>query len=283
MKKSILNTAAYQFIHLNELSALREKFIKLGHELELVGTILLAEEGINLMFSGQPGSVKTMQDSLDALFGPLVYKDSWSEKPTFRRWLVKIKSEIIPMGHPDIETVNHTAPSLPPEKLKDWLDQGKDIILLDTRNDYEVRTGKITNAVDLDLKDFRSFFEKIHQLDSIKEKTIVAYCTGGIRCEKATAYMRQNGFSDVYQLENGILGYFEKCAGAHYEDECFVFDARASVDCDLNETQTVICFACQNPLTLLEQQSSDYKIGVSCSYCVSQVSSEVNESCRSVK
>jgi UPF0176 protein len=184
--------------------------------------------------------------------------------------LVRLKKEIISMGHDEVKPAKFTGPSIKPTEFKSWLDEGKEIIVLDARNDYEMRTGKFQNAIDLNIKSFRDFPTAAKQLpDELKGTPVVMYCTGGVRCEKASVVLLEEGFNEVYQLEGGILGYFEECGGAHWDGECFVFDKRVGVNPELEETDTVMCFTCREPLLAHEQESEAYIEGKSCPYCIS--------------
>jgi predicted sulfurtransferase len=148
------------------------------------------------------------------------------------------------------------------------LDEDEDIVVLDTRNDYETRVGAFDGAVELDIPSFRDFPDAIGSLpDEYKSKTLVMYCTGGIRCEKASAVMLKAGFEDVRQLEGGILGYFKECGGTHWSGDCFVFDQRVALDTHLNESKVVMCFRCREPLSIEEQESEKYVTAKHCPYC----------------
>ncbi len=266
-----VNVSAYKFINLTNLEGLKGQLLRKSFDLNLKGTILLSEEGVNLFVAGLESDIETFKHFLshELQMGDFPFKDSPSLHKPFRRMLVRIKKEIISMGCPEIKPAENPAPRLTVEELKSWFDSQKDFVILDTRNDYEVRLGTFKNAMDLNLKTFRAFPEAIKALpDSMKNKTIVTFCTGGIRCEKAAPLMIKNGFKDVYQLDGGILRYFEKCGGEHYDNECFVFDRRVAVDANLQETQTTQCYACRSPLTSEEQNSPDYVASESCPYCI---------------
>lgn len=233
---TFVNTSAYQFVDLTRLGELKQQLRDKCVALELKGTILLAQEGINIMLAGSAASIEEFKSYLaqDARFQDLFYKDSVSEVHPFQRMLVKIKKEIITMGVPHIRPVNQRAPTITPEELKNWLDAGKDFILLDTRNDYEVAYGAFTEAKHLNIQHFRHFPQAIkEQLQDVKNKPIVTYCTGGVRCEKAAWLMSEEGFQEVYQLDGGILNYFIKEKSAHYTGDCFVFDDRIAVTPEL--------------------------------------------------
>jgi len=265
-----LNIAAYKFIALDALPALRTEIKTCATENHLRGTVLLSPEGINIMLVGLPQNIKHFRDFLKTKseFADLYYKESLSREQTFNRLLVKIKKEIIAFGVDTIDPLHQKAPYIKPAILKQWLDEKKEVYLIDTRNDYEVRLGTFENAMELNIHHFRDFPKVAKQLDGkLKEKTIVTFCTGGIRCEKAALLLQQEGFKDIYQLEGGILDYFKECGQAHYEGECFVFDRRVGVDANLNETGTLQCFACLAPISLEEQKHPHYVPDKSCPHC----------------
>lgn len=237
MPTHILNIAAYKFVPLEDLEPLRTELLDLCKSLELKGTILLAPEGINLFLAGIDTRVEAFLANLTArsAFAGLEVKRSLSDTQPFGKLLVKLKKEIIPLGRPDIDPARHPAPRLPAQELKRWLDAGKDVVLLDTRNVFEIEHGTFDGAVDLQLGNFRSFADRVKDLDpALKDKTIVTFCTGGIRCEKAAPLMLSEGFRDVYQLDGGILKYFEECGQSHFAGDCYVFDERIALDSDLS-------------------------------------------------
>ena len=163
-----------------------------------------------------------------------------------------MKKEIISLGLDSIRPAESTGESITPHEFKTWLDQGREIVVLDTRNDYEVRLGTFEGAIDLNLSSFRAFPDAVIESEIDKNQTVVMFCTGGIRCEKASAVMMQQGWSDVRQLQGGVLGYFEEVGGDHWNGDCFVFDRRVAVDPALEETTTEMCWASVSytPLTL---------------------------------
>ncbi len=182
--------------------------------------------------------------------------------------LVRLKREIIAFGMPGIEPARHSSRKIAPRELKRWLDEGRPLTLLDTRNDYEVKLGSFDNAVPIGVNHFREFPAAVARLaPELKEQPIVLFCTGGIRCEKAGPYMESQGFKQILQLDGGILKYFESCGGAHYHGECFVFDQRVGVDPELKETTATQCFNCLTPLDAAEQQDPRYVAGISCPHC----------------
>ncbi len=265
-----LNIAAYKFVELRDIPARRKVLWQLANDSLLRGTILLSPEGINLFLAGPEQGVEHFLDLLrsDHLFADLTVKKSWTDFQPFRRLLVKQKKEIIAFGIDSVRPERATSPKISPEQLKQWLDEGRPLTLLDTRNDYEVELGTFRNAVELNIHHFRKFPEAVESLpDEIKDRPMVMFCTGGIRCEKAGPYVEQIGFREVYQLDGGILNYFERCGGAHYEGDCFVFDHRVAVTPTLEPSGARLCFACQTALVAEDIASEKYVSGVSCPHC----------------
>jgi len=231
-----LNIAAYRFVALDDLAQLRAAFRARAAELGLKGTILIAPEGINLFLAGAVASIEAFLQTLraDARYANIEVKRSWSAEQPFKRLLVKIKPEIVAMRRPEINPCVASAPRLAPRQLKRWLDEGREIVLLDTRNQFEVDLGSFENTLALGLKSFSDFPRATPALpEALKHRPIVTFCTGGIRCEKAAPWLISQGFREVYQLDGGILNYFEQCGGAHFRGECFVFDQRVAVDARL--------------------------------------------------
>jgi len=267
---TITNISTYRFTPLSNLKELREELIRDCRNWELKGTILLSTEGINLFVAGAGEGIDRLMAKLHALPGleGLEPKVSLSDHQPFNRMLVRIKKEIIAFGVEGVEPARHTSPKLAPRELKRWLDEGRPVTLLDTRNDYEVRVGTFRNALIPHINTFREFPAAVDQLpEELKEQPIVMFCTGGIRCEKAGPMMEMKGFKNVHQLDGGILKYFEECGGDHYDGECFVFDQRVGVDPALNESEYAVCYACQAPLTREEQSDPRYVVGKSCPHC----------------
>ena len=241
----VLNISAYLFTPLHDTQDLRLACLNQAQALHLKGTILIAEEGINLFLAGPPQDVRAFVKWLqqDSRFASVQPKDSWSAHQPFQKLLVKVKNEIIRMNHPTIQPQHGRAPAVPAATVKRWLDQGHDddgrpVVTLDTRNDFEVDAGAFAGAIDWRLTKFSEFPEAAAaHLHELKDKTVVSYCTGGIRCEKAAIYLRELGLEQVYQLEGGILKYFEEVGSAHYQGDCFVFDERRGVHPDLSALQ----------------------------------------------
>ena len=270
-EEKIVNIAGYRFVDLNDRDELRQPFRFICEKLNLKGTILLSKNGINFFLAGNKKSIDSYIEFLesDKRFINIPLKISYTDYQPFRRMLVRLKKEIISLGLDEVRPAEFTAPNIKPQEFKNMLDNNEDILILDTRNDYETRVGLFENAIDLNLSTFRDFPEAISDLpEEYKTKQIVMYCTGGIRCEKASVVMMNAGFENVKQLEGGILGYFEETDGSYWNGDCFVFDQRVAVDTELNETEYSMCFACREPLTNKERRSNDYKFDSYCPYCV---------------
>jgi UPF0176 protein len=236
-----LNLAFYKFVDLDALAERRIFFRELAAGHGLRGTILLSNEGINAFVAGEEASARRFIEKVRALpeLADVEAKESWSETLPFGRMLVKLKKEIIPFGKPEIRPQKFTAKRLKPRVLKQWLDEGRDLVLLDTRNRYEIEHGTFLKAADFGLGTFRQFPERLKdKAQELKDKTVVMFCTGGIRCEKAGAFAVAEGFESVFQLDGGILKYFEECGGAHYDGDCFVFDDRVALSPELKASKT---------------------------------------------
>jgi len=239
--ETILNVSAYKFVGLNDTARLRESIRSQAASRGLLGTVLLAEEGINLFLAGEAEALRGCLAWLrgDARFADIVAKESVSDAAPFRKLLVKVKREIIRMDRPAIRPASCRAPAVDARTLARWLeaghdDAGREVVMLDTRNAWEVARGRFRAAVDWQLARFSEFPDALatHR-ESFAGKTVVSYCTGGIRCEKAALVMRQAGLADVWQLDGGILAWFEQTGGAHFDGDCVVFDERGALDASL--------------------------------------------------
>ncbi len=238
----VLNISTYKFVALEALPALRERVKGLAVGQGLKGTVLLAPEGINLFLAGTPDGVHAFIDALtlDGRLSNLAPKESWSRQVPFKRLIVKIKPEIIRMNQPAVRPDRVArAPDVSPETLQRWLtnerdDDGRPVVTLDTRNDFEVTQGRFDGAIHWSLGKFSDFPEALraHRAE-LQGKTVVSYCTGGIRCEKAVIAMQQLGLTHVHQLDGGILNYFERVGPTHWTGSCFVFDERVALDTEL--------------------------------------------------
>lgn len=266
----VTNISAYRFAPLDDLKSLRERLLGVCREWQLKGTILLSTEGINLFVAGFREQIDQLLALLRTIPGleKLEPKVSESQDQPFTRMLVKIKKEIITFGVPGIDPAREPAPRLSPRELKQWLDEGRPLTLLDTRNDYEVNLGTFSKAVPIGIRSFREFPGAVNKLDPDSfQYPIITFCTGGIRCEKAAPYLLRQGFEHVYQLDGGILKYFEECGSDHYNGECFVFDKRVGLEADLDESGRRLCFVCQCLLTAEEWADPRTVEGVSCPHC----------------
>ncbi len=269
--ENIVNIAGYRFIDLDDRDKLRQPFRYVCEKLNLKGTILLSKNGINFFLAGKQDSIDSYIEFLesDDRFIGIPLKISYTDYQPFRRMLVRLKKEIIALGMDEIRPSDYTGENIKPLEFKKILDNDEEVIIVDTRNEYETRVGVFENAIDLNLSTFKDFPKAIQNLpEEYKKKQIVMYCTGGIRCEKASVVMMNAGFENVKQLEGGILGYFEETDGSYWKGDCFVFDQRVAVDTDLNETEYSMCFACREPLTREQRRSSNYKLDSYCPYCV---------------
>lgn len=265
---SIVNLSAYQFVTIENGADWRDHVIEKCRALDLRGTILLAPEGINLFVAGAAEPIAEFMryvrtDPLfEGKFADLQFKESVSDTQPFGKMLVKLKREIITMKKPAIRPELGRAPSVAASTLKGWLDQGHDhegrpVVMLDTRNAFEVDFGTFDQALDYRISTFSEFPGVIeaHRAD-LAGKTVVSFCTGGIRCEKAAIHMKEVGIDHVYQLEGGILKYFEEVGGAHYHGDCFVFDERTALNAALQPAAPVESAECHAAASAEEQKSS---------------------------
>lgn len=268
--QSIVNIAAYKFVALRDLGVMREELRDLCRQQKLKGTILLSSEGINLFTAGVRENIDCLLAWLRgrAEFADIMVKESFSDEQPFNRMLVKVKREIIAFRVPGIEPAEKTSPRISPRELKRWLDEGRPVTLLDTRNTFEVEAGTFENAVAIGVDQFTDFPAAAKELPvAMKSQPVVTFCTGGIRCEKAAPLLENEGFEQVYQLDGGILNYFEECGGEHYQGDCFVFDKRVALNPSLQASGLKQCFVCQTTLTEAEQASPKYVESVSCPHC----------------
>ena len=267
----VLNVAGYKFEPLDDIDALIPGFQSICDDLDLKGSIYFSPNGINFSLAGREEAIEQylLYMEQDERFLDIPLKKTYSETQPFRRMKVRPKKEIISLGRDDINPSELTGDYVTPKELYAMYENNEDVIVLDTRNEYETRVGLFENAVDLQLDTFRDFPDAIKQLpEEYKDKQIVMYCTGGIRCEKASAVMLKAGFSDVRQLEGGVLDYFKETGGKYWNGDCFVFDERVALDTDLNETEYIYCYICREPLSADEKASPDFKINEYCPYCI---------------
>lgn len=271
---NISNITGYKFTPITNTKSLQEEILKHSKRLGLKGTVLISQKGLNFSIAGEIESCKNFITFLrsDKRFSDIDIKTTYNEYQPFRKMLVRIKKEIISMGVDQIDPFTFTGEKISPKELHKKLNNKEDIILLDTRNEYEVRLGTFENAVDLNLDSFRDFPKEIKNLkQEMKDKEIVMFCTGGVRCEKASALMLKNGFKDVKQIDGGVINYFKETGGAFWKGDCFVFDDRVALDKELKETDYILCYRCREPLNKEEIGSDKYKIDEYCPYCFDDV------------
>lgn len=267
---AILNLATYRFVSLSDLAKWRQQIYERAEAESMRGTVLLSSEGINIFVAGEEASARRWFAWLTEQppFQGMTAKESWSDEIPFNRMLVRLKREIISMGVREIVPEQRTSPKISPDELRQWLDSGKEVTLLDVRNDYEVEVGTFEGAQAIGVDHFRKFPAAIERLpESLKEKPVVMFCTGGIRCEKAGPMMEKIGFREIYQLDGGILAYLERHGSAHYSGDCFVFDKRVALDGNLQPSGLAQCYICQAILTHEDQRSPRYQPGENCPYC----------------
>lgn len=264
------NISAYKFLDFPEFESMRSPLKEFCDSHGIFGTILLAPEGINIFLSAPRDKIDIFVEHIksDERFSDIWVKYSESEECAFRRMNVRLKKEIISMGVPSVKPHEFTGKAIEPNEVQRWIEQGKDFTILDTRNDYEVRMGTMEGAIDFDIGTFRAFPQAVKDCDLPKDKPVVMFCTGGIRCEKASVVMLEEGFEEVYQIHGGVLNYFEQTGGAHWDGECFVFDRRVGVKGDLSETDSEVCWACREPLMYEDTLREEYVQGKSCHHCI---------------
>lgn len=264
----------YKFVALDELDALRDALEERASELGLCGTVLLAEEGINGTLSGSRAQLSRLVDWLRerSAFTDLLCKYSTSdpENTVFHRLKIRVKPEIVNMGRPEVAVVERTGTHVGPGQWHELLED-PDVVVIDTRNDYEVAIGTFPGALNPGTNSFREFpgYVQAH-LDPVSNPRVAMFCTGGVRCEKASSYLLEAGFQEVFQLDGGILNYLEQVSGEdnRWQGECFVFDQRVSVDDSLQQGSFSQCFACRRALTAEDLDAPDYQYGISCTYCI---------------
>jgi UPF0176 protein len=270
--------ALYKFVKLLDYAELRAPLQARCNELGITGSLLLAEEGINGTIAGIRANIDQILDDLrsDPRLADLPHKESAATAPPFYRMKVKLKKEIVTMGVAGISPTELVGQYIKPE---DWnaLISDPNVLLVDTRNDYEVDVGTFKGAVDPRITTFREFPEYVKKhFDPAKQPRVAMFCTGGIRCEKASAYMLKEGFSEVYHLQGGILKYLENVPQEEslWEGECFVFDQRVAVGQGLQAGHFELCYGCARPITAEEKASPKFEQGISCPRCYDSLTPE---------
>ncbi|MCB1562007.1 MAG: rhodanese-related sulfurtransferase [Alphaproteobacteria bacterium] len=265
--------ALYRFTPLAELESLRAAIRAFGSECDaLCGTLLLAPEGINGTIGAAPEALDRMVEFLDREAGILQgeVKFSWSEDRPFNRFKVRLKKEIVTLRAPEADPSKQVGIYVDPAQWNALIDD-PEVTLIDTRNDYETKVGIFKGAIDPDISTFTEFKDYVSDnLDPAKHKKVAMFCTGGIRCEKASSYMLAHGFEEVYHLKGGILKYLETIPAdeSRWEGECFVFDQRVAVGHGLKESAWSVCHGCREPLSAEDVSSAAYEKGVSCPHCI---------------
>ena len=279
-----LIAAFYQFVDLPDFVERKPALLACCEAHDVLGMILLAEEGVNGTIAGPPAGVHAVLDHLRAFpgMGGLQHKESFADTAPFYRMKVRLKKEIVTLGVPGISPTRMAGTYVKPE---DWnaLISDPDVVVIDVRNDYEVSLGTFKGAIDPRTRHFSDLPEWVEEQDVLKARPKVAmFCTGGIRCEKSTAYLRAQGFDEVYHLEGGILKYLETmpAAQSRWQGECFVFDERVSVGHGLKPGDFTLCRSCRHPLSAEDRQSPRYELGVSCARCHGQTTEAQKDSHR---
>ncbi len=277
-KNLIVVAALYKFVSLPDYRELQAPLISFCQSQEIKGTILLAQEGINGTIAGYRQQIDAVLAFLraDSRFADLEHKESYTETPPFERIKVRLKKEIVTLGLPEINPNEKVGIYVEPEAWNDLI-SNPEVTVIDTRNDYEVTIGTFKGAENPQTQTFRDFPQYVKQhLDSSKQKKVALFCTGGIRCEKASSYLLSQGFEEVYHLKGGILKYLEAVPPEEslWEGECFVFDERVSVGHGLEIGSHELCFCCGHPISEGDKSSPKYEEGISCSECFDSLTEE---------
>ena len=281
MQNKIVVVALYKFVTLEGFSSLQAGLLRCCIQHKIKGTLLLAHEGLNGTIAGSRVGIDAVLDYLrsDLRFADLIWKESNAQENPFLRMKVRLKKEIVTLGVPAVDPNKGVGTYVSPE---DWnaLISNPEVLVLDTRNEYECGIGTFKGALDPQTQTFREFPSYVKQkLDPKKHKKVAMFCTGGIRCEKASAYMLDEGFEEVYHLQGGILKYLETIPQAQsmWEGECFVFDQRVSVKHGLAQGEYDQCHACRYPITEADKHHDHYVAGVSCPGCYDQTTLKQKE------
>lgn len=274
----VVVAALYKFVTLDDFHELREPLLQCCSQAGARGTLLLAREGINGTIAGSREGIDAVLAFLrrDPRLADIEHKESFDDHIPFYRMKVKLKNEIVTLGVPGVSPNERVGQYVDPADWNQLIDD-PEVLLIDTRNDYEVGIGTFRGAVDPATASFRDFPQYVSEnLEPARHRKVAMFCTGGIRCEKASAYMLEAGFEEVYHLRGGILKYLEEVPVEHsaWEGECFVFDNRVSVDHDLEKGSYDQCHGCRRPITEADKQSSLYVKGVSCPGCFERLSDD---------
>ena len=274
-KSKYLVAALYHFVELADYESLQQPLTDFCEQRDIIGTLLLAREGINGTVAGPEKGVRELLDFLhaDPRMVGLEHKEAWADVRPFYRLKIKLKKEIVTLGIPDLKTAEMVGKYVPPAEWNELINQ-PDVVLIDTRNDYEVGIGTFKNAINPKTDSFSQFPEWVAEQRKpggvlADNPRVAMFCTGGIRCEKSTAFMRSQGFEDVYHLQGGILKYLEEIPEnqSTWVGECFVFDERVSVGHGLERGDYSFCRACRMPIKEAEKTLPQFEEGISCPYC----------------
>lgn len=274
----IIVAALYRFVRLDDFADLREPLLDLLQARQVRGTLLLAAEGINGTISGQRADIDAVVGWLrrDPRLAELEYKESLAQQHPFLRAKVKLKKEIVTMGIEGVDPTRVVGTYLSGEQWNEVI-RDPETLLIDTRNDYEYEVGTFVGAINPQTKSFREFPDYVREhLDPQRHKRVAMFCTGGIRCEKSTAWLKEQGFDEVYHLQGGILRYLQEMPKSRslWQGECFVFDERVTVDHDMQPGSYDQCHACRRPISAEDKESMHYQPGVSCPKCVDEYNDE---------
>ncbi len=279
------NILFYKYVHIKNLEAFRLQHLDFCIALGLKGKILVAEEGINGCVSGDDEAILQYIDYMhkDPRFADIDFKEGYTTKHTFKKMFVRIRKEIVTSGM-DVNVFRESGRYVEPQDFKKMLDSGEELILIDARNDYESKIGRFHNARTPPLKTFREFPKVAEELQDKKDKKIVMYCTGGIRCEKATAYFVKQGFTNVFHLHGGIIKYGEVCGDAHWEGKCFVFDERGAIPIDPKKqaepiTQCECCYLPCDTYHNCKRTVCDRRF-IACDECLKRLDGCCSKQCR---
>ena len=264
-----INLSGYCFTPISDIEKTLNELKSMCADLDILGSIYLASEGVNIGISGNILETQTFRARLSQFshFADIQFHELFSEKRPYKKMTVKTKTELVPIEDASINVGDFDHQYLPPQVLKQWLDEKKDFVLLDMRNEFEFDLGTFDQAQQLHLRRFRKLQTKDNEIKNLpKDKPIVTFCTGGIRCEKAGPYLEKFGFDNIYQLEGGIIEYLRQTKGAHWHGNCFVFDDRVSINKDLAPEHMHLCTDCQ---CILNDTDSEF-----CASCLAEQSSQ---------
>jgi UPF0176 protein len=283
MTKDIIVTAFYKYVEIGSPEKFQEEYQEYCNELGVKGKILVSDEGVNGSISGTKAQINTFKKQLlkNKLFADVVFKDNGSTEHPFKKMIVRVRPEVVTFAKR--VSMKNRAKYVDPKTLKKWI-ENNEAVLVDARNEYESRIGKFTGAITSDIKTFKQFPEYVEKLSNIKDKKVVTYCTGGIRCEKASAFLKEQGFQEVYQLQDGILNYIEQFPDSHFEGRCFVFDSRLSVPSGTKNDKIATCDLCHVPCdNYINCKNTECdKMFICCDGCDDNLSGTCSKSCKNL-